>query len=294
LDLLNNASDATRLFFGICDQYDDKLKIDYTQFNFQNIKSLCVEYTKSQGACWARSLTQSLYAGEDFTLQIDSHTRSEKNWDTKLISIYNSFDNPKTIISTYPSMFTPGQSYDQYSKSIYSCHVYKMKNGLINARPARLKNEQQPIQASAIAAGFIFGPGSIVKNIKYDPEFYFSGEEAALALRYFTHGYDLYHPHINLFYHYYTRKKQHKHWTDHKNWANYSKRASNRLNCLLGRNNFFDLKEYGLGSVRSLEDWRIYSGIDYKNNKLHQYLIENKSKPYPDQPELWISEADMK
>lgn len=294
LDLLNNAKYPENLSFGICDQNDHNTKIDYAAFNFKNIQALCIEYTKSQGACWARSLTQSLYSGEDFTLQIDSHTRCEKDWDEKLISLYSDIGNPKAVISTYPSMYTPGQSYDQYNKAIYMCHVYKMCNGFINARPSRIKNIESPIPASAVAAGFIFGPASIINDVKYDPEFYFSGEEAALAVRLYTSGYDLYHPHINLFYHYYTRKEQHKHWTDHKNWSTYSSRASKKLSCLLGRNNNFILGEYGLGNMRTMEDWRVYSGIDYKNNKLHRYLIEDKCKPYPDEPDLWIAEKDMK
>jgi hypothetical protein len=169
-----------------------------------------------------------------------------------------------------------------------------MNKGQISARPTRLNNRSKPILASAVAAGFIFAPSSIIKDVKYDPDFYFTGEEASLAIRFFTSGYNLYHPNINLFYHYYTRKEQKKHWSDHKNWSDYSKRASNRLNCLLGRNNNFDMKEHGLGSVRSMEDWRIYSGIDYQNKKLHKYLIDNKDKPYPDESYLWVPETSLK
>jgi hypothetical protein len=292
-DLINNSSNKYELSFGVCDQNDTDRFLDYSKFSCGSIKVLQLDYKKSHGACWARSLTQSLYDNEDFTLQIDSHTRSESDWDIKLLNLYKNLNNPKAIISTYPSIFIPSQSYEQYNKNIYKCHVYKMENGLIKTRPVKLNNESQPVPASAVAAGFIFGPSSIITDVKYDPEFYFSGEEAALAIRYFTNGYDLYHPQINLFYHYYTRKEQHKHWTDHKNWSNYSKRASDRLNCLLGRNQLFDLKEYGLGSARSFEEWRIYSGIDYKNNKLHQYLIDDKPAPYPDTPDLWVNENNL-
>jgi len=35
----------------------------------------------SQGVCWARAQTQSVVAGEEYTLQIDSHTRFEPDWD---------------------------------------------------------------------------------------------------------------------------------------------------------------------------------------------------------------------
>lgn len=294
LSLLNNALYPNNLSFGICDQYSKNSIIDYSSFNFQNIRTILIDYKQSRGACWARNITQSLYNGQDFTLQLDSHSRCENQWDSKLIDLYSSLDNPKAVISTYPSMFTPEQSYNQYDKTIYKCHVYKMKDGLISARPARILNEIKPVAASAIAAGFVFGPGSIIKDIPYDPEFYFTGEEAALAVRLFTHGYDLYHPNINLFYHYYTRKEQHKHWTDHSDWIKYNKKASSRLNALLGRDAGIKLGRYGLGDVRSLEEWRIYSGIDYVNKKIHKDLIENKGHPpYQDNKELWVDESHI-
>lgn len=161
-DLINNAAYPSRLFFGICDQYDNINKIDDKLKQYINISILSIPYDESRGTCWARSLTQSLFNGEDFTLQIDSHTRSEPNWDEKIIDLYSSFNSKNIILSTYPSMFTPGQNYNEYNKEIYSCHVYGMKNGLINARPRKLVDKTKPMRATSLAAGFIFGSGDII------------------------------------------------------------------------------------------------------------------------------------
>lgn len=291
-DIINNSYYKSDLSFGICWQHsaDDDWD-DITKYGEeQNIHILDVNYTQSRGACWARSLTQSLYNGENFTLQVDSHTRCEPEWDKKILDLYDKLGNSKAILSTYPTMFTPGQNYEEYKKDLYSCHVYNMKNGLISARPRVIKDVTKPIKAVALAAGFIFGPGSIIGDVPYDPEFYFTGEESSLALRYYTHGYDLYHPDIKLFYHYYTRKEQKKHWSDHKNWGSYSTTSHKKLHCLLGRNNDFDLGIYGLGNLRSIEDWRKYSGIDYINKKLHKSVIDNIEPPFEDREQLWLSE----
>jgi len=295
-DLITNAKYKSSLNFSICWQHSlddswDNIK-HYAEYDYIHV--IDVPHAQSKGACWARSLTQSLYNGEDFTLQIDSHTRSEPEWDVKLLDLYNSIGKDNTILSAYPSMFVPGESYEQYDKRIFSCHVYNMKNSFISARPKTLEDKSRPRRASTIAAGFIFGPGKLIQDVPYDPGFYFTGEEAALALRLFTCGYDLYHPNINLFYHYYTRKEQKKHWSDHKDWANYSNRAKQRLSCLLGKNNFFNMDKYGLGNIRTIEDWKQYSGIDYVKSRLHTHLIENKEPPYQDIPNLWISQKDLK
>ena len=294
-DLYLKAKNPRDISIGLCHQHGDDVWDSPSNFvTKDNIRTISIDYQNSRGACWARSITQTLWQNEEFTLQIDSHSRFEPNWDEKLLNLFENQNDTKAIFTAYPSMFTPGQNYDQFDKNIYSCHVYNMKNGFISARPKSIKDRSKTISATAVAAGFLFGPSSIINDVKYDPDFYFTGEEAALALRLFTKGYNLYHPNINLIYHYYTRKEQKKHWSDHKNHYEYTKRSHDRLNCLLQRNdNHSNIQDYGLGSVRTIEDWRVYSGIDYVNRKLHKDSIDGHYPPYKDKAELWISEEEM-
>ena len=42
-------------------------------------------------------------------------------------------------------------------------------------------------------------------NVPYDPTLYFLGEEITLAVRAYTHGYDLFHPSETIVWHEYTR-----------------------------------------------------------------------------------------
>jgi hypothetical protein len=64
----------------------------------------------SKGPCWARHRAQSFFNGEDFFLQVDSHTQFAPSWDKifteqlEKISAIQSEDNyfKKPIITSYP------------------------------------------------------------------------------------------------------------------------------------------------------------------------------------------------
>jgi hypothetical protein len=281
LDLLEKAKRPERISIGVVNQYagddfDDNLKKVKNK-----IRLLEIYYKESKGTCWARNLTQRLYLGEDYSLQLDSHHRFEKDWDETIISMYEELGDQKAIFTMYPAPYMPNWSYDQYSKDVYICRIKGFSaDGKIEAYPDIFKDwksASKPRKAAHVAAGFLFGRGEI-NNVLYDPYLYFSGEEFSLAIRYFTHGYNLYHPHKLICYHYYTRNEQPKHWGDHKDWHKYNEIATNRLNCLVGRDSC-DLGQYGLGKERTINDWKDYSGIDFLNKTVHKDTVEGIEPP---------------
>jgi len=294
-NLLDRANDPQSLKINICNQhgYEDWEDISkYKKYN--NVLIIDIDYTQSKGACWARSLLQNMYSGEEWILQIDSHTRCEKNWDKKIIDLYADLNDDRAILTAYPAPFKPSDTYDKYDKNVYICYVYGMKNGLLRSKPKifpEYEIARRPRRAMHIAAGFIFGPGSI-NNIKYDPEFYFSGEETAMAIRYWTSGYNLYHPHKRLFYHYYTRQECKKHWDDHKDSGKYTIKCHDRLDCLLKRNTKYNLGIYDLGNERTYEEWKLYSGIDFINYALNEDTIAANEPPIS-ATKRWISQDSM-
>ena len=278
-DCLDKALHPENLTFGICYQDDNFFKNYDTDSRFQIKK---IPYKESKGACWARSITNEMYQGEEFTLQIDSHMRFVKNWDVEILKIWLDLNDPKAVLTSYPPEFLPEQKQEEWKQRPHTIHVYSFKDNHTQQRPYTPKEWEKrttPYKAVHVAAGFIFAAGSFVKDIPYDPDFYFSGEETALAVRSFTHGYNLYHPHKIILWHYYGRKDQPKHWTDNKDWGELGKVAKSRLNCLLGRNNDYKLGKYGLGKVRTLEDFQNYSGIDYKRSILHLDTMAGKEPP---------------
>ena len=81
--MIENAKNPKKLIIGICRQYhpDDKFDVLDEYKNDKRFRVTDVLYSESKGVCWARNQVQQLYGGEDYTLQIDSHMRFEKNWD---------------------------------------------------------------------------------------------------------------------------------------------------------------------------------------------------------------------
>ena len=76
----NNATNKDELIFSICDQSDNPVNIEDLTFEKQ-VRYEHVDPVFSKGPCWARHRAQSFYQGEDYFLQIDSHTQFLPNWD---------------------------------------------------------------------------------------------------------------------------------------------------------------------------------------------------------------------
>jgi hypothetical protein len=294
-DCLNNAKYPERLYFGICLQHGDETSQNDINFleKLQNTKFLKFDYTESKGACWARNKILTLYNNEKYSLQIDSHMRFIKNWDEEIINVWNSTNDEKAIITGYPPNYFPDKPEQTRHNIPQVCNVYKFDHKYVMARPMNMddfNNKTSPVKGVYISAGFIFGLGEILTKVPYDPDFYFSGEECAMAIRYFTHGYNLYCSHKIITYHYYQRLECKKHWSDHTDWPEYHKIAHDRLDCLLGRNQLFDLGIYGLGNVRTLEDYRIYSGIDFEKKIIHKDTANGLAPPCSNSEEGWDNE----
>ena len=55
-----------------------------------------------QGPCYARYVASTLYQGEDFYLQLDSHMRFGEGWDQALIDMVLSSSDQRAVFSHYP------------------------------------------------------------------------------------------------------------------------------------------------------------------------------------------------
>jgi hypothetical protein len=67
-----------------------------------------ISYKDARNAYYARTRVQRLFEGEEFSLQIDSHMRMTKSWDTLLKTYLSQCENPKkSIISVYPRAYNP-------------------------------------------------------------------------------------------------------------------------------------------------------------------------------------------
>ena len=120
---------------------------------------------------------------------------------------------------------------------------------------------------------------------------YFSWEETTIAVRAFTHGYDLFHPAAVVTWHEYTRAYRVKHWDDHTGkqdgvlpWYRLHQQAIAKVadffaNPMVG--------PFGLGPERTFADYEDYAGVSFRHRRVQDYTRLNKEPPNPPTDPGW-------
>jgi hypothetical protein len=289
-DCIANAKHPNNLKFCIAWQHDEKESLEEFKDDERFI-ILDIPYTESKGACWARNLIQQKYNGEKYTLQLDSHHRFIKNWDTELIKMVKHLQkkgHKKPLLTGYISSFNPDNDPAERVDVPWKMNFDRfIPEGAVFFLPASIDNFKEldePIPARFYSAHFCFTLGTFCKEVPHDPEYYFHGEEISIAVRAFTHGYDLFHPHKIVAWHEYTRRGRTKQWDDDKEWhiKNDSCHLRNRkLFEMDGLKNDIDFGIYGFGKVRTLDDYERYAGVSFKKRAVQQYTLDFKLPPNP-------------
>ena len=254
---------------------------------------LDIPYKQSKGACWARNRIQQFYNNQAYTLQLDSHHRFIKGWDTELIEMHQGLKEDgykKPLLTGYISSFDPDNDPKGRNQEPWWMTFDRFTpEGVVFFLPASIpdiKNVKAPVRARFFSAHFTFTSGDFCTNVPHDPNFYFHGEEITLAVRAFTHGYDLFHPHKVIAWHEYTRKGRTKHWDDSGEWVSMNTKTHKKTRQLLGidgeANEEVQKSMYGLGNVRTLQDYEKYAGIRFRDRAVQQYTLDNKYPPNPE------------
>lgn len=297
-DLIAQAADADNLSICIAHQFssDDPFCMDILKYeNDSRFNILNIHYSDSKGACWARNQIQQHYKGEEYTLQLDSHHRFVKNWDMKLIDMLTSLQNKgykKPLITGYLPSFNPNDDPNSRLNEVWKMGFDRFTpEGYIFTRPSSVPNWQnltEPIPSRFYSAHFAFTLGQFAQEVQHDPEMYFHGEEPSISVRAFTHGYDLFHPHIIIAWHEYTREGQKKHWDDDTSWVTKDKNSYYRYRLLHGMDGLKctpcaenTLRPYNFGNVRSLADYERYAGVKFNSRGVQQYTLDTQYPPNP-------------
>jgi glycosyltransferase involved in cell wall biosynthesis len=287
------ASDPTKLVYSIAWQHsnDDEWDQLYEFKNDPRFKVVDINYKDSKGACWARNQLQQNYDGEQYTLQIDSHHRFVQDWDLELIQMYNQLKekgHEKPLLTGYVSSFDPDNDPAGRIQTPWKMNFDRfIPEGAVFFLPASIDNYKQltePIPARFYSAHFAFTTGDFVKEVPHDPEYYFHGEEISIAVRAYTWGYDLFHPHKTVIWHEYTRKGRTKQWDDDKSWGGKNANSHKRKRKLFemdGEVKDIDFGIYDFGKVRSLLDYEKYSGLSFKRRAVQKYTLDNNLAPNP-------------
>lgn len=308
-DLFEKAAHPERITVGICWQFskpEDDICFSEPYPYPQQVRVHGVDAKESKGVCWARGLTQQLWRGEEYTLQIDSHMRFEPGWDNTLLGMLAECEDPKAVLTCYAPGFTPpdklekGWIFGMSAKEFDKYDIFLMKG----APGYRVPNElpAHPMPGAFVSANMLFGPSSIIQDVPYDPNIYFFGEEITMAVRLWTHGYNLYHPNRLVIYHDWKRDKRPTHFADHRDWTKQNDKAYARVKHLLGTavcedaEILKDLDKYGLGMARTLEQYQEYSGVDFARKVFSQKAEKGHYERYgaPARRSIRLGEGESK
>jgi len=296
-DLIAKAKYPENLTFGICWQRDETESLEEFT-NDPRFRVMDDAYHKSKGLGWARNITQKFWKDEFYTLQIDSHHRFVQDWDMMCIDDYNqSLEfSKKPIITTYCTPFNPKDDYSIWNPTPCLMSQYEFSHDkLLMSMPWFIqdyKSRTKVIRARTLSGHFIFTQGKFCEEVQYDPRVYFGGytEETSMSLRAYSHGYDFFSPYRMIMWHEYTRNYRVKHWEDHGHKTEQIKVTSgerdvvsrNLVRQLFGQENHnIPFGIYGLGTERTLRDYEVAFGFDFKKCRIQDYTLKVKDAPNP-------------
>ena len=234
---------------------------------------LSVPHKETKGCCWMRNKIQQFYGGEKYTLHLDSHHRFVKSWDSILIKMFTDLQQKgikKPIITAYLPSYDPEN--DPQGRVLLPWKINfnkKTDDGQILCIPSQIPNHTEltsPVPAEFYSGHFAFTLGIFCNEVQHDPTLYFTGEEMNITLRAFTYGYDLFHPHIVIAWHEYTRKNRQKHWDDDKEWWKKDKMSKDHYKSFIDQiktktSCAFETK-YGFGKERDIDEYVNYNLLD--------------------------------
>jgi hypothetical protein len=280
-DLFEKARHPERVFVGICWQSlpeEDQDCFLMEPPRPEQVRVLHFHIKEAKGLGWARQHARTLWQGEEYSLQIDSHMRFVPAWDEKMLAMLAACDSPDPVLTGYPPGYTPPDQLQDLKEPRVQCIKEFNQDGILVFQcppvPAGVQVDR-PLPTAACSGGFIFGPSRILRDVPFDADIYFLGEEPSLAVRLWTHGFDLFSPHEPVIYHYYKRVEGSRHWNDSKEHRDLHKRTVQRMRALCEPaclpEEAAALGVYGLGTRRSLAEYERFSGVNFTGKTLAAY-----------------------
>ena len=184
---IDNASDPENLIFGICLQYENEPNLNFLPKKQKRI--LSYDPNNRPGVNRVRYILKSMMLDEDYFLQIDAHTKFDKNWDLYLINCFNwiSLKKENIILSAHLS--------DSFQTNLASLtfKVSKLneKNFNLDVHEIEIPTEQYS-QSYYLRCNFIFTDNKTINQIEYDKHTQSIQEESYLSFYLYMKGYVIY------------------------------------------------------------------------------------------------------
>jgi hypothetical protein len=228
-------------------------------------------------------------------MQMDAHCLFANHWDTNIIKQYRETHNEMAVLSSY--MTDIQGSLNANGDSTRKTRPIMCNSYFEGIEPQKyLRHGSQPEDFAIIrempqlqpfwAAGLSFSRGHFKLRVPYDSyqPMVFQGEEIAIGIRGFTHGYDFYAPRDSVVFHEYAerssrRKKIHMFWENSPTHKGEGQRSLKRSMAVIGMArgkldpkawDHSEIDKYGLGTVRSLKTFYDIFLIDVPNGKSMQ------------------------
>lgn len=211
--LISQSSNWENLRINICQQNseEDTDALDNLEDKYNKIISINrISYLEARGPTYARFLIQQKYSGEEYYLQIDSHTIFENNWDDKLKKSLNNLieinNTDKCCLTQYLPQYSIGNT-TTTSKLRGALKVESIcsLDGFTRITSPQLDvnlKYPQPFPSTGWSGCFSFSKGNICIDAPIDPYTpdVFFGEEMDICLRLYTRGWNFYSPNFPIAY----------------------------------------------------------------------------------------------
>ncbi len=310
-NMIDTADNPDNLRIWVCQQNE---KTDEDCLGFCNIdKDSCkgnkvniqrLDHTEARGPTWARYLIMQKWNGEEYFMQIDSHSRFKPHWDTEFIKMLKMTNSPKPCLTNYPCDYhiDSGKMDEHLLRGGLYIENFDKGDGLTRVQSEyQNKAPKKPFVSESWGACFSFSSGLICKEVSYDPytPFLFFGEELDIAMRLFTNGWDLFSPNKTLIFTTFKRKHRKTFW-EHPDQGICEKLSRLRIYFKLGyitidkiphklieEGLLTDIDRYSLGKVRSIKNFEDQAGVDFKTetikgHNLKRILKNNRTKQLKD------------
>ena len=192
----------------------------------------------------------------------------------------------KPLLTSYVASFNPENDPESRIQEPWQMAFDRfIPEGTVFFLPETVQNWKQltgPVRSRFYSAHFCFTLGIFCIEVPHDPFLYFHSEEMSITVRAYTHGYDLFHPHIPVIWHEYTRNGRKKHWDDDREWCEKNNQSHRRNRILFGmEEGVIDFEEYGFGKERTLKQYEEYAGVKFSTRSIQQYTLDKKYPPNP-------------
>jgi hypothetical protein len=218
LNTINSAFDNSRnpddIYFGIHFTYSDNKDLEYVKKNISNSKNIILIEKKISknnnrnkgkiGTGVSRCGSSSLYNGQDYFFQTDSHMLFDTDWDKYLIELHSEAKsvakNDKVVLTGYPGphIYEETGIYrnrkPKYPKFLRNYILYETLPGWVDSEI--VGRDEKFLPAIKTSGSFIFGDKNFAKNTGLEQYIHFLDEELIQTMNLIWEGFSLVFPNI--------------------------------------------------------------------------------------------------